>query len=76
LVIKKGFPEFGELVLCTVTRVTTFAAWCKLEEYPNIEGMVHISEVVGKWIYDIREFVKEGKQYVAKVIKLIDKRTS
>lgn len=67
---KKGMPEWGELVLCTVTRLTPYAAWCRMDEYPDLEGMIHIAEVVGKWVRDIRKFVKEGKQYVAKVIKI------
>lgn len=71
MVKRKGMPQFGEFVLCTVTRVTQFAVWCKLDEYEQEpEGMIHISEVAGKWVYDIREFAKLGKQYVAKVIKL------
>jgi translation initiation factor 2 subunit 1 len=70
LVRRKGLPQWGELVLCTVKRVTPFAAWCRLDEYPDVEGMIHISEVAGKWVYDIREFVKEEKQYVAKVVKV------
>ena len=67
---KKGLPEINELVLVTVKRVTPFAAWCSLDEYESVEGMIHISEVAGKWVYDIRNFVKEGKQYVAKVLKI------
>jgi translation initiation factor 2 subunit 1 len=70
MVRKKGLPKLGELVLCKVERITQFAAWCKLEEYPRVEGMIHISEVAGKHVYDIRDFVKEDKQYVAKVIKV------
>ncbi len=66
---KKGLPEYGELVLCTVQRITPYAAWCKLDEY-DAEGMVHISEVAGKWIHDIREFVKPNKQYIARVVKI------
>lgn len=67
---KSGLPEHGELVLCKVKRVTSFAAWCDLDEYENIEGMIHISEVAGKWVRDIREFVKPNKQYVAKVVRV------
>lgn len=66
---RKGLPEWGELVLCTVDRITPFAAWCKLDEYEG-EGMIHVSEVSGKWVHDIREFVKIKKQYVAKVVKV------
>jgi len=70
MVKKKGLPEWGELVLCRVEKISPYAAWCKLIEYPNIEGMIHVSEVAGKWVHDIREFVKKNKQYVAKVVKI------
>jgi translation initiation factor 2 subunit 1 len=67
---RKGLPEWGELVICVVKRITPYAAWCSLEEYPAVEGMIHISEVSGKWVHDIREFAKLNKQYVAKVVKI------
>ncbi len=72
---KKGFPKWGELVLCTTTRITPFAAWCTLDEYETedgsaVEGMIHISQVAGRWVKDIRIFVKPNKQYVAKVIRV------
>lgn len=67
---RKGLPEWGKLVICKVKRVTPYAAWCDLEEYPEVEGMIHISEVAGKWVKDIKKFVKVGKQYVAKVVKI------
>jgi translation initiation factor 2 subunit 1 len=70
LPIRKGLPEWGELIICTVKRITPYAAWCDLEEYPGIEGMIHVSEVSGKWVHDIREFVKVNKQYIAKVVKI------
>ncbi len=75
MVKKKGFPKWNENVLCTVTRITPFAAWCILDEYENedgsrIEGMIHISQVAGKWVKDIRKFVKPNKQYIAKVIRI------
>jgi len=67
---RKGLPEWGEFVICTVKRITPYAAWCSLEEYPEVEGMIHVSEVAGKWVRDIRKFVKVNKQYVAKVIRI------
>jgi len=75
MVKKRGLPKWGENVLCTVTRITPFAAWCSLDEYERedgstIEGMIHVSEVAGKWVKDIRKFVKPNKQYVAKVIRI------
>lgn len=75
MVKKKGLPKWSEIVLCTTTRITPFAAWCTLDEYEaedgsRIEGMIHISQVASKWVKDIRDFVKPNKQYVAKVIRI------
>ena len=70
MVRRKGFPEERELVIIKVNKVTQFAAWGFLPEYPDFEGMIHISEAAGKWIYDVREVVKEGKEYVAKVVRV------
>jgi translation initiation factor 2 subunit 1 len=75
MVKRKGLPRWGELVLCTVTRVTPFAAWCVMDEYEaedgsHVEGMIHVSEVAGRWVKDIRKYVKPNKQYVAKVVRI------
>jgi len=72
--LKKGLPKYGELVVCTVKRITPFAAWVRLDEYPDLEGMIHISEVAGRIVRDIRNYVKEGKMYIAKVIKVDRKK--
>jgi len=69
MVRRRGFPSINELVVCTVDKVTQFAAWVKLDEY-GLDGIIHISEIAGKWIYDIRNYVKVGKKYVAKVMKI------
>ena len=37
--------------------------------------MIHVSEVAGKWVRDIRKFVKLNKTYVAKVI-YVDRRNN
>ena len=70
MAVKQGYPKFGELVLCTARRISQFAAWCSLDEYQNLEGMIHISEAAGKWVRDIKKFIKPNKQYVTKVVKV------
>ncbi|MEM0333393.1 MAG: S1 RNA-binding domain-containing protein [Candidatus Aenigmatarchaeota archaeon] len=67
--LKEGYPEEGELVVCKLTEVTQFAAWGELLEY-KLKGMIPISEAAGKWIFDVREVVKEGEIVVAKVMKI------
>jgi len=62
------WPKRGELVIGTVVRVNPYSAFISLEEYQDKEGMIHISEVAGKWVRDIREFVKTGKKIVTLVM--------
>jgi len=74
MVKRKGFPETGEIVIVSVTRITPYSAMCKLDEYPGKEGMIHISEVSGKWVRDIRKFIKPNKNYVVKVLQVDEKK--
>ncbi len=69
---EQQWPERRELVLGTVTRVNPFSAFISLDEYNKKEGMIHISEVAGKWVRDIREFVKVGQKVVVMVM-FVDK---
>jgi translation initiation factor 2 subunit 1 len=74
--LKKGeWPQRGELVIGTVTKVNPYSAFISLEEYPGKEGMIHISEIAGKWVRDIREFVKTGKKIVT-LVMVVDKEKS
>lgn len=66
---KQGFPEEGEIVLCTIKKVLFHSVFVMLDEY-NKEGMVHISEVSPGRIRNIRDYVKEGKKIVCKVLKV------
>jgi len=70
MIKEEKWPERGELVIGTVTRVNPYSAFIALEEYPEKEGMIHISEVAGKWVRDIREFVKTGKKVVVLVMNV------
>lgn len=66
---KKGLPEVGELVVCTVKRITPHSAFVSLDEYENKEAMLHISEVSTKWVKSITDFISEGKKIVCKVLQ-------
>jgi len=74
MVKRKGFPSIGEIVIVNVINITPYSALCKLEEYPGKEGMIHISEVSGKWVRDIKKFVKLNKTYVAKVVNVNEQK--
>jgi len=66
----RSVPETGEIVIGKIIRVNPFSAQVQLDEYPNIEGSIHISEVARSWIKDIRTFAKEGQQVAALVLKV------
>ncbi|MBU90279.1 translation initiation factor IF-2 subunit alpha [Candidatus Woesearchaeota archaeon] len=69
LLQKEGFPEEDELVMCTITKVQFHSVFANLDEYGN-SGMIHISEVSPGRIRNIRDFVREGKKVVCKVLRI------
>lgn len=71
---KQGIPEPNELVICTIKKILFHSVFVNLDEYTNVEGMVHISEVAPGRIRNIRDYVKEGKKIVCKVLKVNKER--
>ena len=67
---KKGFPEDDEIVLCTVTAINPYSVFVTLDEYGGRTALIHISEVSPGRIRNIRDYVKEGKKVVCKVLKI------
>jgi translation initiation factor 2 subunit 1 len=67
---KQGFPEEGECVFATVTKIHYHSVFVNLDEYNNKSGMIHISEVSPGRIRNISDYVKEGKVVVCKVLKI------
>ena len=70
---KKGLPEEDELVLCTVTSMFHHGVFVDIDEYGR-GGMIHISEVSPGRIRNIRDFVKEGKKVVCKVLRINEEK--
>jgi len=66
---KTGFPEEDELVFCTVTKIQYNSVFVNLDDYDK-QGMIHISEISPGRIRNIRDFVKEGKKIVCKVLRV------
>jgi translation initiation factor 2 subunit 1 len=67
---REGWPEPGDLVVCTVTQVVDFGAFVTLDEYVGKQGLIHISEVASGWIKYIRDHVREGQKIVCKVLNV------
>ena len=69
-------PEEGELVVATVKQVKNFGVVVGLDEYPDVEGFLHIAEVASGWVKYIRDHVREGQKIVCKVLGVDDRRRS
>lgn len=71
---KRGIPKEGELVVCTVKRILPHCAFLFLDEYENLEGMLHISEVSSRWINDIKSYLRQGQKLICKVQKVDEQK--
>lgn len=67
---KEGLPEENEILICTVKKILPHSIFAELDKYKNIEGMIHISEIAPGRIRNIRDYVKEGKKIVCKVLRV------
>ncbi len=68
--IKKEYPEEGELVVGTAIKVQNFGAFISLDEYPGKEGFIHIAEIATGWVKRIRNHIKEKQKVVCKVLNV------
>lgn len=60
----------GQLVQATITKLTKFGAFARLVDAPDIEGLVHISELSDQRVTHPREVVKEGEKLTLRVVKV------
>ncbi len=70
---KTGFPEEKELVICTVTKIYPNSVFVNMDDY-NKGGMIHISEVSPGRIRNIRDYIRESKVIVCKVLRVNQER--
>jgi len=71
---KYGFPEESDIVICTITSVQYNSVFANLDEYPGKSGIIHISEISPGRIRNIRDYVKEGKKVICKVLRVNEER--
>jgi len=60
--------EVGQLLEGTITRLTKFGAFARIEE--DLEGLIHISEISERRIEHPKEVLKEGETITLRVIKI------
>jgi polyribonucleotide nucleotidyltransferase len=61
-------PEVGQLYMSRVVRVTDFGAFAEI--LPNIEGLIHISQLEHKRVRKVTDVVNEGDEVLVKVIEI------
>lgn len=64
----------GQLVQGTITKMTKFGAFARLVDRPEIEGLIHISELSDRRITHPREAVEEGQVVTLRVIRVDSER--
>lgn len=62
--------EVGQLVQGIVTKLTKFGAFVQLVDMPEIEGLIHISELSERRVNTPREVVNEGDKLTLRVVKI------
>ena len=67
-------PERGEIVLATVTKVMDHGAYVTLDEYDDLQGFLHVSEIAPGWIRSVGRHVKIGEKKVLLVKKVNPER--
>jgi small subunit ribosomal protein S1 len=71
-VIKVAHLKEGQLVEGTITHLTKFGAFARLDE--DLEGLIHISELSDQRINHPKEVVKEGDVVTLRIIKIDPER--
>lgn len=71
-VVKVSNLKEGQLVEGTITHLTKFGAFARLDE--DLEGLIHISELSDQRINHPKEVVKEGDVVTLRIIKVDTER--
>ena len=68
-------PEVGEIVIATIKKTGVHGAYVSLDEYDDIQGFLHISEIAPGWVRKVTKYVKEGDKKVLLVKKIQEDRS-
>jgi len=71
----QDFPEVGEIIVATITRIMDQGAYVTLDEYNNIQGFLHVSEITTGWIRNVEKFLRVGEKKVL-LVKRVDSARS
>ena len=60
----------GQLVKAKITKLTKFGAFAEIDDLPEIEGLVHISELSDRRVLHPKEVVNEGDELTLRIVKM------
>ena len=60
--------QIGQLAQATVTKLTKFGAFARLVDAPEIEGLIHISELADTHVKAVTDKVKPGDEVDVRVL--------
>ncbi len=59
-----------ELLICKIDKIHPYGVTVSLEEYPDLQGFVPLSQIANRWIKNIRNFVRVGQIKVGIVLSV------
>lgn len=62
--------KIGQLIRAEITKLTKFGAFARLVNQPEVEGLIHISELAEHRVNHPREVVKEGDVLALRILKM------
>lgn len=69
-----GAYAIGQTVKCIVSGIADFGVFVRFTDNPDIEGMIHISELDYKLVENPKELVKMGEELTVKIIDIKEGR--
>ena len=62
--------EEVEIIIATIRQVTGHGVYLKIDEYSNMTGFLHISEIATGWIRNIERYVRPKQEAALRVIRV------
>jgi small subunit ribosomal protein S1 len=62
--------QIGQLLQATITKLTKFGAFARIEGEDDVEGLIHVSELAEGHVDHPKHVVSEGQQVTLRVLKI------